>query len=73
MGSRRVAEKKHVGATLPSTSLRDGEHSRTVRTVSLCFGKAQHNELVELSNRMVARGVKKREGINPSPTKKFLG
>ncbi len=38
-----------VGATLPSSVL---------RTVSLCFGNAQHDELAESSNRVVARGAK---------------
>ena len=46
----------NVGATLPSTLLPSGLSFRVEdRTVSLCFGKAQHDEPVESSNRVVAR------------------
>jgi hypothetical protein len=33
--------------SLPSTSLRDGEHSRTVTILSQCFDSAQHPEFIE--------------------------
>jgi hypothetical protein len=33
--------------SLPSTSLREGEQSRTLTTLSLCFDSAQHPEFIE--------------------------